>query len=62
MMAGSSDVIISNADYTYLKGRITEFKTLSSNEEYRYIFNKMENDLDYLKNKTKAQIQNYFND
>lgn len=62
MMAGSNDVIISNADYTYLKGRITEFKALSSNEEYRYIFNKMENDLDYLKNKTKAQIQNYFND
>lgn len=62
MIAGNSDVIITNAEYTNLKARINEFKVLSTNEEYRYIFNKMDNDLDYLKNKTKEQVQNYFND
>ena len=62
MMADSDDVIVTEAEYTYLKGRINEFKVLTSNEEYRYIFNKMDSDLDYLKNKTKTQLQNYFND
>lgn len=62
IMADSDDVIVTEAEYTYLKGKINEFKVLSDNEEYTYIFNKMENDLDYLKNKTKAQLQNYFND
>lgn len=62
MIAGESDVIVTNTEYIDLKARINEFKVLSTNEEYRYIFNKMNNDLDYLKDKTKAQAQNYFND
>lgn len=62
LIASSDDIILDNEEYNYLKERINEFKVLSSNKEYRYIFNKMDNDLDYLKNKTKAQLQNYFND
>jgi len=62
LVASDKDIIINNNDYTYLKDMIDDFKTVSDNEEYQYIFNKMESDLNFLKNKTKSELKTYFND
>lgn len=61
-MGNSNDIIISNNDYNELKAYIVKFRTVNANKEYQYILDVLDNDLDFLKNKKKNEIYNYFND
>jgi len=61
-LGNSNDIIISNNDYNELKAYIVKFRTVNANKEYQYILDVLDNDLDFLKNKKKNEIYNYFND
>lgn len=62
ILGNSNDIIISNNDYNELKAYIVKFRTVNANKEYQYILDVLDNDLDFLKNKKKNEIYNYFND
>ena len=40
---------------------IADLKTVSNNPDFQYILNDLENDLNAIKNKTKAQVLNELN-
>jgi hypothetical protein len=57
--ANNNTIIIDNNEATYLKSLIDKYRLISNNEEYQFIFDKFESDLEALKNKNKGFITTY---
>lgn len=56
-----NDIIITESLKNDMFAIIADLKTVSNNSDFQYILNDLENDLNSIKNKTKAQVLNELN-